>query len=267
VAFFEVHSENFMMAGGKPLRVLDQVKENYPLSLHGVSLSLGSIDPTPPDYLKKLKELIQRVDPLFVSDHLCWSGVSGNFGHDLWPLPYTEEAIRHVVRKIAEVQDYLKRPIMIENVSTYAEFSHSEMSEWEFLSEVACRADCGILLDINNIYVSAHNHGLDPYRYLEAMPDERVFEIHLAGPSPRGELLVDTHDHPVLPEVWKLYEYYLKKSGPRPTLLEWDEKIPAFPVLYEEAKKAETRIQALGSNDELRSRNDSKIVLGAHPSP
>lgn len=245
VSWFEIISENFMIPGGKPLRILNQVREHYPVALHGVSMSLGSNDPTPPSYLQKLKTLIDRIQPLWVSDHLCWTGIHGYNGHDLWPLPYTDEAVSHVAKKISEVQEYLGRQILIENLSTYVAFQHSEMTEWEFLKEVAERADCGILLDLNNIYVSAYNHQFDSHLYVDSIPAERVFEIHLAGPSRRGNILVDTHDHPVAPEAWELYEYFLNRSGPRPTLLEWDEHIPSFPVLYDEAMKAQHYLQKL----------------------
>ena len=245
VGWFEVISENFLVPGGKPLWYLEQTRKHYPVALHGVSMSLGSADPTPLDYLRKLKELIQRIAPLWVSDHLCWAGIHGNYGHDLWPLPYTEETLAHVVEKIERVQNFLGRRILIENLSTYIEFKHSEMTEWDFLSEIAERADCGILLDINNIYVSAHNHGIDARAYLDRVPAARVREIHLAGPSQRGSMLVDTHDHPVVEEAWRLYDYFLAAKGPRPTLLEWDDKIPSFPELLAEAGKAGARLAAL----------------------
>lgn len=238
VGWFEVISENFMGEGGRPLWVLDRVREAYPISLHGVSMSLGSVDPLDKAYLHQLKKLIQRVDPLWVSDHLCWTGIHGYNGHDLWPLPYTEETLHHLVDKIGQVQEFLGRQIMVENLSSYVEFKASEMTEWEFLSAVAQEADCGILLDINNIYVSAHNHRFDGRTYLDHMPPERIFEIHLAGPSRRGDLLVDTHDHPVQEGAWDLYRYFIARAGERPTLLEWDDKIPEFPVLLLEAEKA-----------------------------
>lgn len=250
-----------MAPGGRPLWVLDQVRKDYPIALHGVSMSLGSKDPTPRDYLKKLKSLNKRIEPLWISDHLCWTGIHGNNSHDLWPLPYTNEAIQHLVEKIQRVQEALGRQIVIENLSTYVEFKFSEMTEWEFLAEVARRADCGILLDINNIFVSAHNHGFDPLRYIDHIPKERVFEIHLAGPSRKGNILVDTHDHPVTEECWSLYDYFLKNFGPRPTLLEWDGNIPEFPVLFEEAMKAKRKIEKY----ETQSTNDTRAVLATHP--
>ena len=260
VPFFEVISENFMIPGGKPLHVLDQVRKHYPISLHGVSMSLGSKDPLRQDYLQKLKALIDRVEPLWVSDHLCWTGVHGFNGHDLWPLPYTEESIEHIVEKIQRAQDFLGRQMMIENLSTYLEFQESEMSEWEFLREIVERADCGILCDINNIFVTAHNHGIDGKAYLDHLPKERIFEIHLAGPSERGDLLIDTHDHPVQPQAWELYEYFLSQAGPRPTLIEWDDNIPEFSVLWEEAQKAQGRIDA-------ETRGNPEAILATHSGP
>jgi len=239
VGFFEVISENFLIDGGRPLHVLDKVRQDYPISLHGVSMSLGSKDDLNADYLRKLKSLINRVDPLFVSDHLCWTGVHGKQAHDLWPLPYTVETIDWVVGKIQKVQDYLQREIMIENVSTYLEFQDSEMTEWEFLDQVVKKSGCGLLCDINNIYVSCFNHGLNPMDYLKTVPFDRVFEVHLAGPSEQGQYLVDTHDHPVKDEVWNLYSEFIKLAGPRPTLIEWDDNIPEFSVLMEEVEKAE----------------------------
>lgn len=227
-----------MLDGGRPLFVLDAVRKNYPISLHGVSLSLGSKDLLCQDYLKKLKTLVGRVDPLFVSDHLCWGSLNGRYGHDLWPLPYTQEAINWVVSKIQCVQDFLRREIMIENVSTYLEFRDSEMTEWEFVSQVVKKSGCGLLFDINNIYVSCFNHGLDAKKYLRGVPHERVFEIHLAGPSENGKYLVDTHDHAVLEPVWELYAEFIKLYGPRPTLLEWDDDIPDFSVLAAESDKS-----------------------------
>ncbi len=266
VAWFEITSENFMISGGRPLGYLDQIREHYPISLHGVSLSLGSMDPTPNDYLNKLSALIERTDPLWVSDHLCWTGVSGMNGHDLWPLPYTQEAMLHLADKISRVQDRLRRQILVENVSTYLEFRQSSMPEWEFLSAVAERADCGILLDINNIFVNAHNHGLDPQAYLRGIPAGRVREIHLAGPSARGNLLIDTHDHPVQPECWRLFDFFLQLGGPRPTLLEWDENIPEFPELHREALKAQERIDRSRKTHGLRPKENPGTVLVPHPS-
>ena len=207
--WFEVISENFMglegAGAGRPLRVLEKVRRNHPVALHGVSLSIGSADPLNRSYLKKLKALIAHIEPEIVSDHLCWTGVDGTNLHDLLPLPYTAAALDHVVARITQVQDFIGRRLLIENVSSYVEFAHSEMTEWEFLALVAKRADCGILLDVNNIHVSSVNHGFNAHEFLRAMPAERVGQIHLAGYSDNGTHLVDTHDQPVSEEVWKLY--------------------------------------------------------------
>jgi len=258
VGWFEVISENFMVKGGRPLEVLEQVRKNYPIALHGVSMSIGSQDELNPEHLKNLKALVKRYEPFIVSDHLCWSSIGGNYGHDLWPIPYTEEAIQRVVQKIDQVQNELGRQFLIENVSTYVEFTQSEMTEWEFLSEVANRADCGILFDINNVYVSCHNHNLDPYEYMDAIPHKRVGQIHLAGPTERGEYLVDTHDHPVTPQVWEMYKYFIEKAGKRPTLLEWDDKIPEFQELQKESLKAQKIL------DEITQTN-TRNLLATHP--
>jgi uncharacterized protein (UPF0276 family) len=210
--WFEAISENFMVAGGRPLQVLEKVREHYPIVLHGVSLSIGSTDPLNREYLKELSSMAQRFEPAWISDHLCWTGVGGRNLHDLLPLPYTEEALHHVVKRIREVQEILARPILIENVSSYLEFTSSTLSEWEFLATVAKEADCGILLDINNIYVSAFNHRFNPLVYIDAIPIERVVQFHLAGHSDHGTYLLDTHDHPVRDEVWSLYEYAVRRS-------------------------------------------------------
>jgi uncharacterized protein (UPF0276 family) len=199
---------------------------------------VGSTDPLNQAYLKRLKTLADRIEPAWISDHLCWTGVEGENLHDLLPLPYTEEALHHLVPKVLEVQEYLGRRMLIENVSSYVSFEHSEMEEWEFLSELSRRADCGILLDINNIYVSAVNHGFNPDKYLEGIPIDRVGQMHLAGHSNQGKYLLDTHDHPVTDEVWELYRRALRRFGPVSTLIEWDAEIPEFPVLEAEANRA-----------------------------
>lgn len=238
VDWFEAISENYMVPGGRPPRVLETVRRHFPLTLHGVSLNIGSTDPLDEDYLDRLAALTHRFEPAWVTDHLCWTGVGGQNLHDLLPLPLTESALRHVVERVARVQDRLGRRIALENVSTYVAFEADEMPEWEFLAEIAARADCGILLDINNVFVSAHNHGLDAEKYLDAIPSERVFQIHLAGPSEAGPLLIDTHDHPVREEVWRLYERAIRRLGPVSTLIEWDDCIPPFARLAAEAARA-----------------------------
>ncbi len=238
VDWFEVISENFMVKGGRPLHVLERVRRDYPVALHGVSLSIGSIDPLDRDYLDRLGELSARVEPAMVSDHLCWTGVGGHNAHDLLPLPYTGEALDHVVARVEAVQEHLGRRIALENVSTYLSFAGSSLSEWEFLSEVATRADCGILLDVNNVYVSAVNHGFDAKGYLRALPPERVWQIHLAGHIDRGSHLLDTHSRRVCDEVWELYRFAMRSIGAVPTLVEWDEEIPDWNTLEAESLRA-----------------------------
>jgi hypothetical protein len=238
IDWFEALSENYMVPGGRPPRVLDAVRERFPLALHGVSLNIGSSDPLDPGYLDRLDALVKRTRPAIVSDHLCWTAVDGRSLHDLLPLPRTEGAVRHVAERVARVQDRLGRRIALENVSTYVAFQADEMPEWEFLSRVCELADCGILLDVNNVFVSAHNHGFDAEAYLDAIPAHRVVQIHLAGPSSSGALLIDTHDHPVRPEVWELYARVIERIGPVSTLIEWDDKIPSLAELAAEAGRA-----------------------------
>src|SRR5271165_1496777 len=236
--WFEVISENFMIPGGRPLKILEQARELAPVVLHGVSLNLGGPDPLSRTYLVELESLIRRFAPAWVSDHLCWGAIGGNYAHDLLPLPYTDEAVKHVASRIRQVQDRLGRRILVENVSSYLTYSISEMPEWVFLSAVAEEADCGILLDVNNIYVSAVNHGFSPLEYLSGIPRERVGQIHLAGHSSSGDLLIDTHDHPVPTPVWRLYREAVRRFGRVSTLVEWDDQIPPFEELLAEANRA-----------------------------
>lgn len=238
VDWFELISENFMVAGGKPLRVLDAVVERYPVALHGVSLNLGGSDALDECYLKRLDQLARRVKPMHISDHLCWTRHGGHHLHDLLPLLYTEEAVQHVAQRIRKVQDRLGQRILIENVSSYAEFVHSEMREWEFLAAVSEMADCHILLDLNNILVSAHNHDFDPQHYLAAVPAQRVRQIHLAGHSLSGPLRIDTHDCPVVDAVWELYASALHRFGPVPSMIERDDHIPPLNELLAELEFA-----------------------------
>src|SRR5262244_2440824 len=238
VDWVEAISENFMRIGGRPLAVLEKVRRDFPVALHGVSLSIGSSDPLNREYLDDLAELVNRIEPALVSDHLCWGTHGGRYAHDLLPLPYTEEALEHVAGRVAAVQDVLRRQILLENVSSYVEFQDSTMTEWEFLSAVAERADCGILLDVNNIYVSAHNHGYDPIAYLDGVARERVGQIHLAGHSHKGAYLLDTHDHPVPDGVWALYRQALKRLGRVSTLIEWDDNVPELETLWAESARA-----------------------------
>jgi uncharacterized protein (UPF0276 family) len=241
IDWFEVISENFMVAGGRPLEVLEAVRRDYPIAMHGVSLSIGSTDPLNRDYLRRLHELARRFEPAWISDHLCWTGSGGHNLHDLLPLPYTEQAIGHVAGRVRAVQEILGRPILLENISSYMAFHASAIPEWEFLTAVAEQADCGILLDINNIHVTAFNQGFDPIRYIDAIPARRVAQFHLAGYSDHGDYLLDTHDHPVSAAVWTLYEYAVRRLGPVATLIEWDDSIPDFPVLAEAAAEARQR--------------------------
>jgi len=243
VPWFEVHSENFFADGGRPHEILERVRETYPLSFHGVGLSLGSTDPLNRWHLDKLKGLVDRYQPGLVSEHLCWSSVEQRYLNDLLPLPYTQEALNHVATRIEQVQDYLGRQILIENLSSYLEFTDSEMPEWEFLRAVARQSGCAILLDVNNIYVNARNHGFDPVQYLNAIPVHAVKEMHLAGHSDDGACLIDTHNQPVCEEVWQLYARAVDRFGPVPTLIEWDMDLPAFEVLQAEAQRAQNILE------------------------
>lgn len=244
VAWFEVHSENYFAEGGKALAALDRVRAHYPLSLHGVGLSLGSVDPLDPTHLGKLKRLIARTEPALVSEHLCWSGIGGRHFNDLLPLPYTEEALDHVCARVDEVQTTLGRELVVENVSSYVAFADATIPEWEFVAAVARRTGCRLLVDVNNIYVNARNHGFDADAYLAAIAPGAVAEIHLAGFDDTGTCLIDTHGAPVAPEVWALYERALRRFGPRPTLIEWDTDLPEFVVLRREAATAQSYLEA-----------------------
>jgi len=238
VDWFEILSENYMVDGGKPLYYLDRIREQYPMVMHGVSLSIGGTDPLDRDYLGRLKALAERVQPAWISDHLCWTGVHGTNLHDLMPLPYTEETVCHVAERVSQVQDYLGRQILLENVSSYVAFKDSEFSEWEFLREIAEQADCLILLDINNIYVSAFNHNYDPYDYLSGIPLERVYQFHLAGHTHEDDLIIDTHDHPIVDPVWELYSAAVRRFGYVSTMIERDDNIPPMAELLEELDHA-----------------------------
>ena len=248
VGWFEVHSENYFGKGGKPLFHLEKVRADYPVSLHGVGLSLGSTDPLDALHMEKLKLLVGRIDPGLVSEHLSWGSSGGVFLNDLIPLPYTEESLSHIADRICLVQDFLGRRILIENPSSYLEYEHSTLPESVFLVEAARRSGCGILLDVNNVHVSCRNHGWDAIDYINGIPAGLVKEIHLAGHTLNrfegGEILIDTHNRPVCDEVWQLYEYTLQCLGPHPTLIEWDADIPPLQVLVGEAKKADRFMEA-----------------------
>jgi uncharacterized protein (UPF0276 family) len=238
IDWFEVLSENFMDTGGRAQWVLDKVAERYPIALHGVSMSIGATDPLDLDYLRKLKALAARTRAHWVSDHLCWTGVSGRNVHDLLPMPYNEEALRHTAGRVRQVSEILERPLVLENPSSYVEFATSTMTEWEFLSRLAQEADCGLLLDVNNVYVSAFNHGFDARAYIDGIPADRVVQYHVAGHTNKGTHILDTHSDHALDEVWELFRRSCRRTGNVATLYEWDEDIPAFDVVHAEALKA-----------------------------
>ncbi|HYL02808.1 MAG TPA: DUF692 domain-containing protein [Steroidobacteraceae bacterium] len=238
VDWLEVLTENYLVGGGKPLGYLTRIRERFPVVMHGVSLSIGSTAPLDREYLAQVKALAARIEPAWISDHLCWTGVAGRNTHDLLPLPYTEEALEHVVGRVRAVQEILGRRILLENVSSYVTFRDSPLTEWQFLGEIAVRADCLILLDVNNIYVSAVNHEFDPLEYLNSVPPERVQQIHLAGHENYGDYLVDTHDHPVPDPVWELYAAALRRCGAVSTMIERDDHIPPLAELVAELDQA-----------------------------
>ncbi|RMX20906.1 DUF692 domain-containing protein [Legionella jordanis] len=238
VEWFEIITENYLIPGGKPLYYLDKIRQDYPLVMHGVSLSIASKDPLDWEYLRQVKELANRIEAKWISDHLCWTGINGLNMHDLLPVPYTEEAIDHIIPRIRSVQDYLGRPILIENVSSYLSFHESEMTEWEFIAEIAEQADCHLLLDVNNIYVSSVNHQFNPLDYLRGVPRQRVAQIHLAGHSNYGDYIIDTHDAPVCQEVWQLYAQSLRYFGVISTMIERDDNIPSLNELIAELNQA-----------------------------
>lgn len=245
VDWLEAISENYMVEGGKPLHYLDRFRRDYPMVLHGVSLSIGGSDPLDSDYLDRLAALIDRVQPLWVSDHLCWTSHRGINMHDLLPLPQTEEAVAHVAERVLRVQDRLKRRVLLENVSSYVTYRHSTLPEWEFLSAVAERADCLILLDINNIFVSAYNHEFDPHRYLQGLDPRRVWQFHLAGHQNNGSYIVDTHDHPIVDDVWQLFAEAWRRFGPVSTMIERDANIPPLADLMAELELARVAARAV----------------------
>jgi uncharacterized protein (UPF0276 family) len=243
VAWFEVVSENYMQTAGRPRLVLDQIAARYPVAMHGVSLSIGSTDPLDFEYLRELRSLRDAIGARWVTDHLCWTGVAGKNTHDLMPMPYTEEAVQHVARRVREVQDFLAAPIALENPSTYAEFAGGSMTEWDFLAAVAAEADCGILLDVNNIYVNAYNHAFDVHEYLDAVPFDRVVQLHVAGHTRHAAHIVDTHIGPVEPSVWELLGEAWRRAGGVSVLLEWDAEIPPFEQVHAEALRANDAIE------------------------
>jgi uncharacterized protein (UPF0276 family) len=243
VDWFEIISENFMIDGGRPLKVLDQILDQYRVVQHGVSMYFGSADPLNREHLRRLKTLVKRTKTPWLTDHLCWGSVDGKYSHDLLPMPYTFEAARKTAQNIRQVRDFLEIPVAVENVSSYAEYHVSEMTEWEFLNEVVEQADCGILLDVNNIYVSSQNHSFNPFDYVNSVDPERVAQIHIAGHSKFEKYILDTHDHPVLDPVWDIYARAIERAGPTATLLEWDDHIPSFDEVHQEALKAKKFIK------------------------
>jgi len=242
VDWFEIISENFMDSRGRPRHILNQIAERYPVVMHGVSLSIGSTDPLNFEYLGKLKALAREIHPHWISDHVCWTGVAGRNTHDLLPMPLTEASLKHVVERIRTLQDFLERPFVLENPSTYVGFTGSTLSEWEFIARMAEEADCGLLLDVNNVYVSSVNHDFDPEEFIRSVPHERVVQFHLAGHTNCRTHLIDTHDNHVVDPVWKLYRLAHQLTGGVSTLLEWDARIPPFPVLHAEVLKAKRHI-------------------------
>jgi len=261
--WFEIISENYMVEGGKPLANLDKIRADYPMVMHGVSMSIGSTDPINTKYLAKLKTLMERVQPKWFSDHLCWTSVDHINSHDLLPLPYNEATIQHIVDRIQQVQDYMGRQMLIENLSSYVTYDNSEMSEWEFVNEIARRADCYLLLDINNIFVSANNHHFTPEQYVDGIDIDRVMQFHLAGHSYSGEMIIDTHDNDVCDPVWQLYEYALKRFGAVSTMIERDDNIPDFPVLRDELAIAEKIAQQTLTKQQLIISSDALPIRGA----
>jgi uncharacterized protein (UPF0276 family) len=246
VPWFEALTENYFGAGGLPLHFLERIRADYPVTLHGVGLSLGSTDPLNSDYLNRLKSLIERIEPAYVSDHLAWISSGGRYVHDLLPLPYTREALDHCIERVIQIQDFLGRALMIENPSSYMAYTASEMTEWAFLQGLVAGTGCYLLFDVNNVYVSSRNHGFNPIEYLHALPEGHVKEIHLAGYEEQNDFLFDTHGYRVHPPVWDLYQAAIQHLGPVPTLIEWDNDIPDFAILLDEANKAQRVLDAYG---------------------
>ncbi|MBB1364314.1 DUF692 domain-containing protein [Shewanella sp. SR44-4] len=275
IDWFEVLSENYLVAGGKPRYYLEAIAEQYPVVMHGVSMSIGSTDPLDMDYLKALKKLSNDIQPKWISDHICWTSIHGVNSHDLLPLPYTEETVNHVAQRVRQVQDVLGRRILLENVSSYLSYQDSTMDEWDFLSQVAEAADCLILLDINNIYVSARNHHFNPLDYLKKIDPRRVQQFHLAGHSDFGDYVIDTHDHDIPPSVWTLYQAALERFGAVSTMIERDANIPQFPALYQELLEAKNIAQLTLPDDPALARSQfgtrslddvSKFISANHAS-
>jgi len=268
VDWFEVISENFMDSRGRPRYILEKIAERYPVVMHGVSLSIGSTDPLNFEYLGKLKALANDIHPLWISDHVCWTGVVGRNSHDLLPIPLTETSLKHVVERIRVVQDFLERPFVLENPSTYVGFTGSTLSEWEFIGRMAEQSDCGLLLDVNNVYVSSQNHDFDPEEFIRSVPHERVVQFHLAGHTNCQTHLIDTHDNHVIDPVWNLYRLAHQLTGGVSTLLEWDAKIPPFPVLHAEVLKARQHVGADLADEKMSTPGagfEGAVLAGDEP--
>ncbi len=263
VDWFEIISENYMDTGGRPRYILDQVAERYPIVMHGVSLSIGSTDALDFDYLRKLKALASQVNARWVSDHICWTGVAGRNAHDLLPVPFTEESLAHITARVRLVQEFLERPLVLENPSSYVEFASSTMPEWEFVTRLANDTDCGLLLDVNNVFVSAMNHDFDPAEYIREVPHNRVVQFHLAGHTDCGTHRIDTHDGPVIDPVWELYRLAHNFTGRAATLLEWDANIPTFPEVHAEVLKA----KRLLAGETVPSLHAAPVSRGGAPNP
>ncbi len=267
VDWFEIISENFMDSGGRPRYVLEQIAERYAIVMHGVSMSIGSTDPLNFEYLGKLKALAKVVNARWISDHLCWTGVAGLNAHDLLPIPLNEESLRHVVERIRTVQDFLERPLVLENPSSYVTFADSTMSEWEFISRMAEKTDCGLLLDVNNVYVSSVNHDFDPVEYVRSVPHDRVVQFHLAGHTDCRTHIIDTHDNHVTDPVWELYRLAHHLTGGASTLLEWDAKIPPFPVVHAEVLKARQYMSEALAPVAIPARRQPVVAVEAVSNP
>lgn len=267
VDWFEIISENYMDSHGRPRYILDQIAERYPLVMHGVSLSIGSSDPLNREYLNGLKALAKDIKPIWISDHICWTGIAARNTHDLLPIPFTEQTLRHVVERIRIVQDVLERPFVLENPSSYVEFQGSTMSEWEFVTRLAEDADCGLLLDVNNVYVSSFNHEMDPEEFIRSIPHERIVQFHLAGHSNYRTHIIDTHDNHVIDPVWDLYRIAHELTGGVSTLLEWDANIPEFPVVHNEVLKAKKFISDNSLHADSGDTAAVDVQEGAQPVP
>ncbi|PKB15955.1 DUF692 domain-containing protein [Flavobacterium sp. 5] len=261
VDWFEVISENFMDSHGRPRHILQQIAEKYPVVMHGVSMSIGSTDPLNFDYLKSLKQLASEVKPTWISDHLCWTGVLTTNSHDLLPLPLNDESLKHVCNRITQVQDYLERPLIVENPSTYASFNNSTLPEWEFLRIMTEETGCGLLLDVNNVYVSSFNNDFDPVEYINGIPHDKIVQMHLAGHQNCGNYIIDTHDREVTSQVWKLFQQAYQLVGEASVLLEWDGNIPAFDVYHSELLKSKKYMDAafVGVENEVQSIDKEQV--------